>query len=88
MIVPGHLFAERAAQALQRAALELIPHAVGIRDRAAVLADDEPLHHDCSPVLIDVDFGHHRRISVLAFVAHAGDAPAADGAGLPDARPG
>ena len=46
LIVPGDLFAQRAAHALQRAAFDLIAQTVGIRDRAAVVADDDALHAD------------------------------------------
>src|SRR5207245_6891957 len=76
VIVPGHLFAERAAQALQRAAFELIPHAVGVRDRAAVLRDDETLRVDASARLIDGDLGDHRDVAVVAFIEDARGAAA------------
>ena len=46
LVVPGHFLAERAAHALQRAALELIPQAIGVRDRAAVIGDHHARHRD------------------------------------------
>src|SRR3989442_6133973 len=88
LVVPRDFFHQRAAQALEGSAFGLILQAIGTRDRSTVLCDDEPLHGDRACVLIDIDFGHHPRISVLAFVPHAGDAPAADDAGSPNAGPG
>src|SRR5438876_327283 len=88
LVVPRDFFHERAAQALEGSAFGLILQAIGARDRSAVLGDDQPLHDNRACALIDVDFGHHPRISVLAFVPHAGDPTAADDAGSPNAGSG
>ena len=80
-IVPRHLFAKRAAHALKRAAFDLVAHAVGVRDRSAVLRDDEPCDLDPAGVLVDGDVGDHRDVAVVALVADAGDASAGDLAG-------
>ena len=47
----------------------------------AVLRDDQPRDVYLPGVLIDVDLGDHRDVAVVAFVADAGDAAAADDAG-------
>ena len=76
-VVPGDRFAERAAQSLQRAALDLILHPVGRRDRPAVLRRDQPRDRDATVGLIDVDLRDQRAVAVVAFVEHARDAAAA-----------
>ena len=55
LCVPRHLLGERATHALQRGAFELVPEAVGIRDRAAVVRDEQAFHGHRAAVLIDVD---------------------------------
>src|SRR6185436_18334579 len=70
-IVPGHFLAEGAAEALQRAALELIAHAVGIRDRPAVLCDDQAFGGHLPRGAIDLDLRDQRDVAVVAFIEHA-----------------
>src|SRR4030095_12623998 len=81
LVVPGHLFTKRAAQPLQRAALELIAQTIRARDRTGVLRDDDALGAHDAGVLVHVDFGDERDIAVVPFVEDARHATAAGDAG-------
>src|SRR4030095_1312043 len=77
-IVPGHLLAKRTTDALQCSTFDLVAHAIGIRNGAAVLRNDEPSYLDLAAVLIHGDVGYDRDIAVVPFVAGAGDATTCD----------
>src|SRR5216117_3422 len=55
--------------------------------RSAIVGDDQPLHGDCSRVLMDLDFGYARAVPVIAFIKDARDTAAGGDAGLPNAGP-
>ena len=61
---------------------------VRVRNGARILAGHDACHHDCTGALIHLYFHHHRGVSVVTFVGHAGHAPAAGHTGSPGARPG
>src|SRR4030095_5606143 len=74
------------AEPLQRAALDLVLHAVGRRNRPAILRCDEARDANASGLLIDVDLGDQRAITVVAFVETAGDAASARRSGAAGVR--
>ena len=79
VVVPSNLFAEGAAQALQRPAFALVAEAVGIRDRSGIDADDDSFHGKLPCCQFNFDSSDHGRVTVISFVGNAGDAaPAGD----------
>jgi hypothetical protein len=87
-LVPGDLFDERTAHALQDAAFRLVAEAIRVRDRPAIHCHMKTPGVDHASVQIDFNLGDQRRVTVVSLVRNACNSAPSYNAVLPGMRTG
>src|SRR3989442_1756882 len=80
-----HLLFQRPARRLNRSALDLVDHAVGVDDQADIDRKNQPIH---AHLTLDLYFGDRCAVSAKILVFGESDAVAASFDGFPGTPPG